>query len=67
MKPELTQGQRLRLEEGGGTEIIPKYTLAYIDATKKCSKSNFRPEMLLIRACSILVTVTNLRRKLCDS
>lgn len=49
MKPELTQGQRLRLEEGGWKEIIPKYTLAYIDAMKKCSKSNFRSEMYLIR------------------
>ena len=49
MKPELTQGQRLKLEEGGWKEIIPKYTLAYIDAMKKCSKSNFRSEMYLIR------------------
>ena len=49
MKPKLTQGQRLRLEEGGWKEIIPKYTLAYIDAMKNCSKSNFRSKMYLIR------------------
>ena len=50
MKPELTQTQQMRLEEGGWREIISKYTFTSIDAMGKCSKSNLCPEMHLIRS-----------------